>query len=127
MAKKIPILDHLSERAKKVSAIISASIAIIGASTGVLGWATSKLTAQVSEQVTALQHSLAIHEAKTEMQITRLELLNLIHNQPSNRFEIEKVAKDYFVRQGGDWYMTGIYSKWAQENGGDVTFITEDI
>ena len=40
-----------------------------------------------------------------------------------NEAEIEKVARYYFVKLDGDWYMTGLYSKWAKEYNGDVSFI----
>lgn len=51
--------------------------------------------------------------------------MNLIQNQPTNKVEVEKVARHYFVDLGGDWYASSFYSKWAAEYEGDITFITE--
>ena len=58
-----------------------------------------------------------------DLSLKRLELLNLISHTPENKVEIERVAKHYFVNLKGDWYATKVYSKWAEENGGDISFV----
>lgn len=110
----------------KIGGVVSAIAVIIGAITGVCSWTTQQVQNVVSEQISGLQTEIESNDKRMELQITRLELLNLIHNQPANKAEIEKVARYYFIELGGDWYMTGIYSEWATKYSGDVSFMTKE-
>lgn len=112
-------LDKISGNMSKIAGIISALLVIVSATTGAMSWVSEQLSADISSKFASLESEIKTANAKTETQITRLELLNLIHNQPENTAEIEKIAKYYFQDLGGDWYMTGIYSKWCSQYGGD--------
>lgn len=124
------LLDYLSENLRKISLIIAGVTAILGAFAGMTSWFAGQVKAMMSEEVAALNSEIvgikeemhSNHE-KTDRQITRLELLNLIHNQPTNVAEIEKVARHYFQDLKADWYMTGIYSRWCSEYGGSTAII----
>ena len=70
------------------------------------------------------------YEVKTandaqDLAIMRLELMNLIENNPDNTVEIEMLGKKYFnPPYNGDSYMSTIYSQWANARGLDTSFIT---
>lgn len=123
MAKKESLYDKADKRLHKWAATIGAVVAIVGALTGALGWVQTQFTNAVSVQMTELKEEMRESDRKTEIQITRLELITLIETQPENTVEIEKVAKHYFRDLKADWYLTGIFSKWCREYGGDATII----
>lgn len=121
-----------------------ASVAtIFGVFAGILGWGIGQLDGfidtklddissqiesveqGVTSQVDILREESREADRKSELSRTRLELNTLISHNPTNVIEIEKVARYYFLELGGDWYMSQIYSDWAKEYEGDVTFITD--
>lgn len=119
MARKRKFFDRFNEKTKKIAGLVSAIMVIIGALTGVLGWVNTQLQDVIAGQMTDLKNTVQQSDARQNQQITRLELMELMNNQPENVAEIEKVAKHYFQELNGDWYMTGLYSKWCHEYGGD--------
>lgn len=119
MARKRKFFDRFSEKTKKIASLVSAIMVIIGALTGALGWVNTQLQDVIAGQMADLKNTVQQSDARQNQQITRLELMELMNNQPENVAEIEKVAKHYFQELNGDWYMTGFYSKWCHEYGGD--------
>lgn len=115
--------DKADKKIRRLSGTIGAIIAICSAITGLCTWVSSQFQSVISTQINDFREERLANDRKIDRQITRLELANLIHNQPSNKAEIEKVARYYFVTLEGDWYMTGLYSQWAEENNGDISFI----
>lgn len=124
-AIKEKVTAKLSNKVIRVSQVISATIAIIGAVTALFAWLDQRFVDKVSDQINGLHDEMIQADEKTDRQITRLELMNLIQNQPTNKVEVEKVARHYFVDLGGDWYASSFYSEWAAKYEGDITFITE--
>lgn len=120
---KRKLFDRVSDRTSKVASLISAALVILGALTGVVSWAASQFTNAISSQMNEFREEVQASDKKTEVQITRLELMTLINTQPENVAEIEKVARHYFLDLGADWYMTSIYSSWAREHGGDISIV----
>lgn len=112
---------------------LGASIAtIFGVFAGALGWGIGKLDAhldpkfqELTAQVNELRSGSDLADKELELSNTRLELTTLMAHSPTNVIEIEKVARYYFIDLGGDWYMSQIYSDWAREYGGDLTFVTD--
>ena len=123
MKKRLSLLDKMSERAKKISGIISAVAIIIGAITGVFSWVSSQFSAAVSNQIADFRNEVKASDDKQNQAITRLELLELMETDPENTVAIEKLAKYYFGELNGDQYMTGKYSDWAREYGGDTSIV----
>lgn len=123
VAKKESLYDKADKKLHRWSATIGAIIAIVGALTGALGWVQTQFTNAVSAQMSSLKEEMRASDQKTEIQITRLELMTLIDTQPENTAEIEKVARHYFHDLGADWYMTSIFSDWCRKYGGDATII----
>lgn len=115
----------LSDKLVRASQVVTATTVLIGAVTAVYTALDQQFVNKVSGQIDDLKSEMVSADEKTDRQITRLELMNLIQNQTTNKVEIEKVARHYFVDLGGDWYVSGIYSEWAEEYEGDITFITE--
>lgn len=121
--KKIHI--KLSDRVVRASQVVTATTVLIGAITTVYTTLDQRFVDKVSGQIDELKAEMVNSDEKTDRKLTRLELMNLIQNQASNKVEIEKVARHYFVDLGGDWYVSGFYSQWAEEYEGDISFITE--
>lgn len=119
--------DNTDKWLKRIISIVASLGAIAGMFTGILNLGLGKLdehidarVAAVSEQISTIEKQLDANTRAT----TRLELSMLIAHSPTNVLEIEKVARYYFIDLGGDWYMSAIYSEWAREYGGDLTFVT---
>lgn len=115
--------ETISDKIKKLAAIVSALGVIFGAFAGVGNWIVSQVNAQSNEQITALEARLDEAHRESQLGITRLELQGLINDTPENRTEIEKLARYYFLELDGDTYMTSMYSKWATEYGGNIEFV----
>lgn len=49
--------------------------------------------------------------------LTREQLLTLMHDYPDRYEEIIKVAKKYFIDLEGDWYMTTLFTSWLDSAG----------
>lgn len=113
------LYNKTDAKIQRLSRTVGAIIVLSGAATGIATWFSSQIQNTVATQIADLKTEVQTANKKTELQITRLELLSLIHNQPTNVAEIEKIAKHYFQELGGNWYATGLYSKWCQEYGGD--------
>lgn len=123
MAAKASLYEKADKRLRKWAGTIGAIATILTALAGVCAWASSQFAKAVSDQIGSFQQEVRDADKKTEVQITRLELMTLIDTQPTNAAEIEKVAKHYFKDLGADWYMTSIYSDWAREYGGDISIV----
>lgn len=117
------LYDKTDKKIQKWSKTVGALVVLIGAVASVSTWVSNQFQNVVAAQIAGLRAEVQALDKRTDQQITRLELANLIHNQPHNKAEIEKVAKYYFVKLDGDWYMTGLYSTWAKDYDGDVSFI----
>jgi hypothetical protein len=117
------LYDKTDKKIQKWSKTVGALIVLIGAVASVSTWVSNQFQNVIATQIAGLRAEVQALDKRTDQQITRLELANLIHNQPHNKAEIEKVARYYFVKLDGDWYMTGLYSAWAKEYDGDVSFI----
>ena len=123
MKSKESLYNKTDKKLRKISGTIGAIIVILGALSGILSWVQGQFTSAISRQISELEEKMQASDRKTEVQITRLELMTLIDTQPENVAEIEKVAKYYFNTLKADWYMTGIFSRWCHEYGGDATII----
>lgn len=119
MAQKKSLYDKADKKIQRVAGTIGAVVVIIGAITGALGWINGQLQNMIASQISDLKGTIQESDKQQNQQITRLELMELMNNQPTNVAEIEKVAKHYFQDLGGNWYMTGLYSKWCEKYGGD--------
>lgn len=53
------------------------------------------------------------------MDTLRLQMMSLIYRDPKNIDSILKVAELYF-HDGGDWYMTSEFKKWAKSQGVEI-------
>lgn len=58
-----------------------------------------------------------------ELDTVRAQLLTLMSEYPEDESEILKVAEHYFKDLDGDWYMTSLFTKWAEARGIDVSDI----
>lgn len=120
---KTSLSDKANKKLQKWAGIIGAIITILGALTGVCSWVSNQFANAVSSQISDFRDEVKASNTKQDQQITRLELMSLIKNDPTNIAGIEKLARYYFQELNGNQYMTGVYSRWCQEYGGDPSVI----
>lgn len=113
--------DSLNERTQKIVSIITAVGVIGGTFFGGVNYIVARLDDHIQEQTTTLSSQLQ----EVRLSTTRNELLSLMNGDPENVLEIERVAKRYFTEYNGDWYMSGLYSKYAAKYGADTSFVTK--
>lgn len=127
--------DSADKWLKRIIGTTGSLVIIIGAVVGSFNWGLSQINSQIIEiveqqfsplstEVREIKEQINESANNAKLSTTRLELNTLITHSPTNVLEIEKVAKYYFVELGGDWYMSQIYSDWAREYGGNLTFVT---
>lgn len=117
------LVDKVGKKIQKWAGIIGAVITILGAITATCSWVSNKFASAVSDQISDFRNEVKESNNKQDQQITRLELMNLIQNDPTNVVGIEKLARYYFQELNGNQYMTGVYSRWCQEYGGDPSVV----
>lgn len=122
VAKK-SLYSNANKKLQDVSKTTGAIIAIVTAATGVCTWVSSQFQNVVSAQILELTSDIKASDRQQNQAITRLELMNLIQNDPTNKAAIEKMARYYFIELDGDLYMTERYSKWCDEYDGDISII----
>lgn len=123
MPEKKTIYGKLDKNLQKWARTIGAIVAIIGTLTGVLGWVQAQFTSAISEQIDDLKEEMQASDRAQTQAITRLELMSLMKNDPSNTAAIEKMARYYFWDLKGDLYLTQKYSDWCKQHGGDIDII----
>lgn len=123
--------DNADRWVKRILGAIATLGTIIGLVTGITGWVTNQLDSHLDNKIQTITTRIEELDAKSdeadkrlELSNTRLELNTLIAHNPTNIMEIERVARYYFLELDGDWYMSKIYSDWAVEYGGDLSFVT---
>lgn len=124
MAKK-SLYDKADKKLQRISGTVGAIVAIIGAASGLSGWMQSQFTNAISAQINEFRQEVKASNDSQDLAIMRLELMNLIQNNPDNTVEIEMLGKKYFnPPYNGDSYMSVVYSQWANARGLDTSFIT---
>ena len=53
----------------------------------------------------------------TKIRVTRIELTNLMQNDPDNLDAILQVAETYFIEMDGNAYIHAMFEKWANAHG----------
>lgn len=117
--QKKSFYDMFDKKAQRIAGTISAILVIGGALFGVGNWINNQVTSAISSQIQDFRQEVKASDNRQDQAITRLELMNLIQNDPTNVAGIEKLARYYFGDLQGNQYMTGMYSNWCREYGGD--------
>lgn len=122
MSKEKFKLKNVPQKVKDVAAFLSAVLVIFTALVGAGHWIVKEVTASTNDRIDTLEEKIEGNQKENKLAILRLELLTLIESDPENIVEVEKVAKAYFSA-GGDWYLTGLYSRYAKQYGADTSFV----
>lgn len=118
--------DKADRNLQRVSKTIGAVVAIGGALLGTFSWIQNQFTTAISSQIDDFRQEVKASNDSQDLAIMRLELMNLIDNNPENVVEIEMLGKKYFnPPYNGDSYMSTVYSEWAKARGLDTSFITQ--
>ena len=123
MRAKRSLYDRFDKRAQRIAGTISAILVIGGAAFGAGAWLNNQVTSAISAQIADFRQEVKKSDDAQNQSITRLELMNLMQNDPTNVVAIEKLARYYFGELNGDQYMTGKYSDWAKKYGGDTSIV----
>lgn len=123
MAKRKLLSEKMSKKLQKTAAVVSATTVLVGAASGVCSWVSQHFTDAVSAQINDFREEVKASDKAQNQAITRLELINLMQNDPTNIAAIEKMARYYFHTLDGDLYATQKYSDWCAEYGGDPSII----
>lgn len=116
-------MHGLDASLKLLVSVGTSIVAVVGALIAGFAYVTEQVNAAIDERVGEVEQKLEVQRQEQELSLTRLELLTLIHDTPENRTEIERVAKHYLCDLKGDWYMTGVYSAWAEQHNGDIGLV----
>ncbi len=122
MAKKT-IYDKADKKLQKVASTVGSILVLFGALSGMYSWISSQFTNAISNQIDEFRQEVKASDAAQNLAITRLELVNLIKDDPTNVVAIEKMGRYYFGELDGDQYMTAMFSKWAKQYGGDASIV----
>ena len=125
MSKEKFSLKNVPQRVKDIAAFISAVVAIFTALIGAGHWIVKEVTASTNDRIDALEDKIEYNDKESKQAITRLELMSLIQNDPTNVIEIEKLGRYYFIGLGGDRWMSSVYSNWCKEYGGDPSIVVK--
>ena len=111
----------LKERLKDMADVITA-VTIIGTALLSIGsWCITQANAATNEKLDTISSQIS----GLEMDSARSQLLVLMSDYPDNESEILKVADYYFNNLKGDWYITDLFSKWAESRGINVDDIVK--
>ena len=111
--------EKIIKKTKSLADVITA-VGIIGAAAvGVGTWCVTQINAGTNQKLDTIIEKVD----QAELDAIRGQLLALMSDYPDNESEILKVADYYFNELDGDWYMTGLFTKWADSRGIDVTKI----
>lgn len=115
------------ERIRKHLDAIAAVVVAIGTLGGALvaagNWIISEVSAQSNQRIDQLQQEVNTRQQQQQLSMTRVELMLLIKHDPTNKVEIEKLARHYFLDLNGNAYMSSLYSSWCAEYGGDISVV----
>lgn len=122
--------DSLDKNVQKWATRLGAIATIVGVLTAGGGWLVHQVdnavasriedqTTELQQEVKTLSVKMETNDKQSEIQLTRLELMMLMEHDPDNTVEIEKVAHHYFVDEGANSYISGLYNKWCHTHGGD--------
>lgn len=111
--------EKIIKKTKSLADVITA-VGIIGAAAvGVGTWCITQINSGTNQKLDTIIEKVD----KAELDATRSQLLALMSDYPDNESEILKVADYYFNGLDGDWYMTDLFTRWADSRGIDVTKI----
>lgn len=122
MAKKT-VYDKADKKLQKAASIVGSILVLFGALSGMYSWISSQFTNAISNQIDEFRQEVKASDAAQNLAITRLELVNLIKDDPTNVVAIEKMGRYYFGELDGDQYMTAMFSDWCNEYGTDCSIV----
>lgn len=121
--KIITRISKIDTHLKMIISICTSVIAVITALVAGFTYVTTQVNTIIDERVDMMEQQLKKQLNEQQQAITRIELMALIKNDPTNKVEIEKLARHYFVDLNGNQYMSGYYSDWANKYNGDIELV----
>lgn len=111
----------IGKKLKDLADVITAVTIVGGALLAVGTWAFNEMNKGTSDKLDTIIEKVDA----AEQDAVRAQLLILMNHYPENESEILKVAEYYFQDLDGDWYITGLFTKWGAERGLDISDIVK--
>lgn len=118
-------LEHLRKHLDAIAAVTVAVGTLGGALVATGNWIIAGVSAQSNQRIDQLQSEVNAHQKAQQLATTRVELMLLMEHDPTNKVEIERLARHYFVDLGGNAWMSSRFSRWCEEYGGDIGIVVE--
>lgn len=122
--------DNLSERAQKISKLVSAIVVIASFVISCCAWGVGEMSKAIDNHMAPLESQIAANSqeiktfrAENEMRESRMELMNLIADYPDNVDDVLKAAEHYFVDLKGDYVADKAFEDWAARHGVNSDYI----
>lgn len=122
--------DSLSERAQKISKLVSAIIVIVGFVISCCSWGIGEISSTIDSHMAPLEaqiqentKELQQFKSENEMRESRMELMNLIADYPDNVDDVLKAAEHYFIDLKGDYVADKAFEDWAAKHGVSSDYI----
>lgn len=122
--------DNLSERAQKISKLVSAIVVIASFVISCCAWGVGEMSKAIDNHMAPLESQIAANSqeiktfrAENEMRESRMELMNLIADYPDNVDDVLKAAEHYFVDLKGDYVADKAFEDWAAKHGVNSDYI----
>ena len=116
-------LERVRKHLDAIAAVTVAIGTLGGAIVAAGDWIISEVSAQSNQRIDQLQDEINDHQKAQQLVATRVELMLLMEHDPTNKVEIERLARHYFVDLGGNAWMSSRYSRWCAEYGGDISVV----
>lgn len=121
--------------ADKVTAVVSIVIGLIFCVGYGLGRMVNRINRGLDERLENIKETIEENERAAQerahardLSLCRLELSDLMNNDPDNTVAIRKKARHYFCELNGNEYMSERYSHWANEyDNGDLSILSCDL
>lgn len=126
MTQKQKLSVKFERLRKHLDAIATVTVAVGtlgGALVAAGNWIIAEVSAQSNQRIDQLQDEINDHQKAQQLATTRVELMLLMEHDPTNKVEIERLARHYFLDLGGNAWMSSRYSRWCAEHGGDASVV----
>lgn len=125
----VSIFDWEAKKVTAIVAIVAALMFIVGF---IIDKAINKVNKNLDAKLIGIKEDIAKNEAAAKERssahdraLCRLELSDLMNNDPDNTVAIRKKARHYFCELKGNDWMGDRYSHWANEyDNGDLSILS---
>lgn len=116
---------QLDSHLKLIIGLGGSVVAIVGALVAGFSFVAGQINSIIDGRVDEMEQHITTELKEQQLAVTRLELMTLMEHDPTNKAEIEKLARYYFLTLNGDQYLSSVFTHWAEEYGGDISVVVK--